>query len=346
MHGTFFFTDTSNYPCVNLNYILLFTGIKFHLIHTPGETDDQITVWLPDRKVLMPADNVYKSFPNLYAIRGSPTRDANRWVKSLDCIRELEAEFMVPSHTQAIIGKEHIEGILQNYRDGIQYVHDQTVRWINNGLTPDEIVRKVNLPERLKKHPYLQEFYGTVPWSVRGIYQSHLGWFDGKPENLHPLTQKQRFEKWAKLLMNGDFGVDGNGRLLADAERSLSLSTENLKNNNVHLEVELQWALELSSGVMAVTEPNDVLFKRAKAVKAKSLRELASTSSNANGRNYLLTSANELEGLDISTSHLTMQHTKMTLNIDIIMENLKYYLKAEECNENEEITVVFTFFSF
>ena len=40
-------------------------GLELEVIHAPGETDDQIVVWYPQKKVLFPADNIYKAFPNL-----------------------------------------------------------------------------------------------------------------------------------------------------------------------------------------------------------------------------------------------------------------------------------------
>jgi alkyl sulfatase BDS1-like metallo-beta-lactamase superfamily hydrolase len=54
--------------------ILSISGVSLRLIHAPGETDDQIVVYLPDKEVLCAADNIYKAFPNLYAIRGTPSR--------------------------------------------------------------------------------------------------------------------------------------------------------------------------------------------------------------------------------------------------------------------------------
>ena len=118
-------------------------GIKLVLVHAPGETPDQISIWLPQKKVLLPADNFYKSFPNLYAIRGTAYRDVAQWVKSLDKMRELNAEYLVPHHTRPLIGKDTIYETLTNYRDAIQFVHDQTIRLMNQGLTPPEIVEKV-----------------------------------------------------------------------------------------------------------------------------------------------------------------------------------------------------------
>ena len=65
------------------------------LVHTPGETDDQLYVWLPEKRVLMPGDNFYRAFPNLYAIRGTPYRDVRKWISSLD---EMIAEWAEGYH--------------------------------------------------------------------------------------------------------------------------------------------------------------------------------------------------------------------------------------------------------
>lgn len=143
-------------------------GRELVLHHAPGETDDHIVVHMPKENVLIAADNIYKSFPNIYAIRGTTTRDALQWVSSLDLMRNLHVEYLIPCHTKPIIGKKEVYEILTVYRDGIQFVHDQTVRLINRGLTPDEIIgeKLIQLPRSLREHPYLQEFYGTVDWYV------------------------------------------------------------------------------------------------------------------------------------------------------------------------------------
>lgn len=160
--GLIYPTNTFDGSSFNLNI----AGREFILYHAPGETDDQIVVYMPKEKVLFAADNIYKAFPNLYAIRGTTTRDAVKWVSSLDLMRNLHAEFMIPSHTKPVCGAENIYEVITIYRDGIQFVHDQTVRFMNKGYTPDEIIgnKLIQLPDQLKKHPYLQEFYGTVDW--------------------------------------------------------------------------------------------------------------------------------------------------------------------------------------
>jgi len=312
-------------------------GLNFQLFHTPGETDDHITVWLPDRKIMFPGDNIYKTFPNVYAIRGSPVRDANQWVKSLDLQRSLKAEHMVPSHTGAVSGADEIESLLMHYRDAIQYIHDQTVRWLNTGLGPDEIIQKIKLPSNLQTHDYLQEFYGTVAWSIRSVFQGYLGWFNGKPENLYPLTQAEHFQKLNRLL--------GSSSVLDDAERSVERSVNHLKDHDKHLIDELQWALELSAGVYAATDSSDPEHSRALEIEIDCLRKLAVSTFNPNGRNYYYTYSHELESnLDIGgDSGLTLANFMMQQNIDIIMQRLKYLLNAEACSENTGFTIAFNF---
>lgn len=190
--------------------IVSIEGINLELIHAPGETDDQIVVWIPDKKVLIAADNYYKSFPNLYTIRGTSYRDVLAWIRSLDKMRLLKAEYLVPCHSRPVTGSETIYGILTDYRDAIQFVHDQTIRGINRGLTPDELAETVKLPRHLAEKPYLREYYGTVAWSVRNIYNGYLGWFSGNSTDLNPLKLKERAERFASL-------AGGNKELLEHA---------------------------------------------------------------------------------------------------------------------------------
>jgi alkyl sulfatase BDS1-like metallo-beta-lactamase superfamily hydrolase len=246
-------------------------GIKFELVHAPGETNDQIFVWLPQKKVLLPADNFYKSFPNLYAIRGTPYRDVMQWVKSLDKMRALRPEYLVPSHTRPITGAGRIYETLTNYRDAIQFVHDQTIRCMNQGLTPDEIVERVKLPPHLARLPYLHEYYGTVAWSVRAIFGGYLGWFDGNATNLFPLPLRERAERLARL-------AGGEAALLEQAREAVAKSDH-------------QWALELTDQLLLLRPE----LKVARELKAKALIELGGRQIASTARHYYLTQALEVQ---------------------------------------------------
>ena len=247
-------------------------GVKVELVHAPGETNDQLFVWLPERGVLLPGDNIYKAFPNLYSIRGTQYRDVRAWVQSLDKMRALRPQHLVPSHTRAISGEDAIYETLTAYRDAIQFVHDQTIQGINRGLTPEELVEVVKLPPHLATHPYLQEYYGKVEWSVRGIFDGNLGWFDGDAAGLEPASPDERAAGMAGLAG----GVEGLQRA---ARQALA-------------EDKHAWAAELARHWIRL-EPES---REAKQVKADALRALGRREINANARNYYLTQALELEG--------------------------------------------------
>jgi alkyl sulfatase BDS1-like metallo-beta-lactamase superfamily hydrolase len=247
-------------------------GVNVRLVHAPGETDDQLFVWLPNERVLLPGDNIYKAFPNLYSIRGTSFRDVGAWAKSIDGMRALRPAHLVPSHTRPISGEEEIQQTLTAYRDAIQFVHDQTVQGINRGLTPDELVQTVKLPPHLASHPYLQEYYGKVAWSVRGIFNGYLGWFDGDAARLQPASPSERAARMASL-------AGGSEALLRAAREALQRE-------------ENAWAAELATHLLVL----DPKSSEAKQVKADALRALARRELNANARNYYLTQALELEG--------------------------------------------------
>ncbi len=248
-------------------------GRHLQLIHSPGETDDQIVVWLPEERVLLPGDNVYKAFPNLYTIRGTRYRDVLKWSVTVGEMRELGAEFMVPSHTRPVSGAAEIDDILGAYGDAIAYVHDQTVRGMNRGLDAQELAETIQLPPHLASHPWLQPFYGTVPWSVRSVYDGYLGWFDGNSTSLFPTPKAQRAQRMVAL-------SGGAESVLSAAQGSLAVDDP-------------QWAAELADLLLQAKASNTA---QAKLLKAQALRALARTTPNPNARNWYLTDALELEG--------------------------------------------------
>lgn len=247
-------------------------GVDFKLIEAHGETHDQLFVWLPAEKTLLPGDNIYAAFPNLYSTRGVPPRPVKDWIRSLEAMRALEPEYLVPSHTEPLIGKAVIRQTLTAYRDGIAFVHDSVIRMANAGYAPDDIARRIVLPPHLRDHPYLQEFYGTVPWSARGIYDGYLGWFDGNPTNLVRLHPRERAGRLLPLL-------GGREKVLTEIHQALEGK-------------DMAWAAELSDHLLAV-DPKD---REARGAKARAIEWIGRRQANPNARCYLLTSARELSG--------------------------------------------------
>jgi alkyl sulfatase BDS1-like metallo-beta-lactamase superfamily hydrolase len=245
-------------------------GITLEFVAAQGETEDQMLVWLPEYKVLCCGDNYYGCWPNLYAIRGSQYRDISAWVDTLDELITYQADYLLPGHTRPIIGESNVKETLTNFRDAIDFILTETLNSMNQGMTIDEVAEAVKLPEKWASLPYLGEFYGTVAWSVRGIYTGYVGWFDGNPTNLNPLPIRSRAEKTIVLM-------GGIGAVLSAIRDALD------KNDT-------QWAIELADILLAADSNN----KTAKQCKAQGLITLGHQETSANGRNYYLAYSKEL----------------------------------------------------
>ncbi|KAJ8310152.1 hypothetical protein KUTeg_012017 [Tegillarca granosa] len=247
-------------------------GLDVVFMQIPGESNDQIGMWVPEWKMFFCGDTFYFAFPNLYSIRGTPMRDPKLWYSSVQKIADLKPKYLVLSHHYPVQGKAKIQEYLTNYRDAIQYVHDQALRYINKGYYPDKVVEMVKLPQNLADLPYLQQCYGTVAWSVKGVFQLFLGWFSGDPAELLPMPYSEKAKRMKEL-------VGGVSSLVTKAKEALK-SGDN------------QWALELSSFALELKPDND----QARQLKTKALVALGDATSLPLAINYYKTFALEVSG--------------------------------------------------
>lgn len=156
-------------------------GTRFNMIHVGGETPDTSIIYIPEDKAVCIADDFYVSFPNIYTLRGTQQRPALQYAAALEKAISLEPEYLLPGHDEPVIGRERIKKMLTLYRDAILYVHDQTVKGMNDGKDVFTLMREIKLPKNLK----IDETYGSVSWSVRGIYEGYAGWFDGNIASMY-----------------------------------------------------------------------------------------------------------------------------------------------------------------
>ena len=175
------------------------SGIDLELIMAPGETPDHMIVWYPDKKILISGDNFYRSFPNLYAIRGTEYRDFDTWADTMDILMDLQPEVLAPGHTKALFGATEIKEILTDYRDAIRHVINETRNGMDAGFTIDQLAHSVKLPKKLAQKPYLREFYGRVDFAVRAYFVGTMGWFDGNPTSLGMISPTDEAEKFIHL---------------------------------------------------------------------------------------------------------------------------------------------------
>ena len=290
-------------------------NLTFELVHVPGETDDHLYVHIPEKEAVMVGDNFYRSFANLYAIRGTKFRNPMEWVRSLDKIRTLNAMYLVPSHSRPISGNENVQKALTDYRDGIQFLHDQTIRNINKGLTPDEIVQKVKLPEHLANSPYLKPFYGSLSSYIRSTFSGYLGWFSGNITDLHPLSPEERAIKISNL-------ASKQVKLLDEVKLAISNR-------------EYQWALELADMILAI-DPED---KDAKNLKADASDKLALVQTASNDYYFYKTVAGELRNeIDVQDTSNTITSAQLQATpLKAIFRSLPVNLNPEKSGDINKV---------
>ena len=249
-------------------------GVTIEMIEAHGETHDQLIVWIPQDRTLIAADNFYWTFPNLYTIRGTSPRPVDQWIKSIDTMRRLKPEHLVPSHTVPVTGEQEIATILTNYRDAIQWVRDEVIRGANRGDDLDTIAEHITLPPHLAGLQYTTEFYGQVDWSAKGIYTSNLGWFDGRPDRLYPMRAQEAAKREIDLM-------GGPDKVMALADAALQQN-------------DMRWAIHLLAKLADSGMATGNMHKALDEKLAVSYEKLAATLYNLNGRGYLLESAYEL----------------------------------------------------
>lgn len=244
-------------------------GVQVEMVRLPGEAEEQIMIWFPEKEVLCCGDNYFGCFPNLYAIRGGQYRNLATWIHSLDVLMSYPAKYLLPGHTALISGNEKIREVLGNFKNSIDYILTKTLEGMNAGKSPEELASEIRLPGEYANLPYLAEHYGCVEWTVREIYSAYLGWFDGNPTNLHPLAPKAHSEKMLDL-------IGGKTKTFEAAKRALK-------------EKEYQWCLELCDLLLAAEPDSKVL-----QLKAAALEKTAEYETSANGRHYYMECAKEL----------------------------------------------------
>ena len=134
-----------------------------------------------------------RNLHNLYTLRGAKVRDALLWSGYIHEAVDLfgEAEILFASHHWPTWGNEAVIEELETQRDTYKFIHDQTLRLANRGLTSREIAETLELPEALRRSFSNRGYYGTVRHNAKAVYQGYFGWYDGNPANLDPTLPRR-----------------------------------------------------------------------------------------------------------------------------------------------------------
>lgn len=300
---------------------LKIAGVDMHFAHIPSEAPDEVVVYFEEDKLLWGAEVIQgESYPNLHTIRGTRFRDPQNWYPGIDVMRNYNADILMLSHGRPVVGAKHVEDTLTAYRDAIQFTYDQSVKAINNGATPEDLIREIQLPKHLLTHPWLGNLYGGIRHSAKQIFTGELGWFDGDPTTLNPIHSSEASKRYVDMM-------GGKKKVMKAANRAADAG-------------DYQWAAELATHAIRV-DLDDMGPRR---FKANMLRELGYAESNINWRNWYLTSAEELDGtidrslkVDLSAPDILDTYTEGQL-----VAAMRFNLNAEK-TADDHYTVAFKF---
>jgi len=160
------------------------------ILSTPSETDDCVSIWLPEERVLYAGPAVIMACPNA----GTPfriQRDSVRWADTLDRLIALAPRFLIPPSGDPVDDSDKIKRILSTTAEALRYLYREVIDRINNGMTVVEILHDITYPPALFDLPWMGPSYGCPDFVVRDIYRSENGWWDRNPTTLHPAAPEK-----------------------------------------------------------------------------------------------------------------------------------------------------------
>ena len=190
-------------------------GVRMVFQFTPGtEAPTEMNTWFPQFKALWMAENTTNTLHNVLTLRGALVRDPLKWAAYINETIELygaDAEVKFQAHHWPLWGNAQIVDYLKKQRDLYKYIHDQTVRLMNEGYTGEEISEMIELPKELGQQWYNRDYYGTVRHNARAVYQRYMGWYDGNPSDLNNLPPEPAAKKYVEY-MGGEAAVLARAR--------------------------------------------------------------------------------------------------------------------------------------
>ncbi|RJF67454.1 alkyl/aryl-sulfatase [Rhodopseudomonas palustris] len=295
--------------------------IEFHLV--PGsEAPSEMISYYPQFKVLNMAEDTTHTLHNLYTLRGAAVRDGRLWSKyigeALDRYGD-RTDVVIAQHNWPVWGRDRVAGYLRKQRDVYKFIHDQSVRLMNYGLTPTEIAERLTLPASLANEFAARGYYGSVSHNAKAVYQFYLGWYDANPADLNPLPRVEQARK----------EIDYMG----GADAVLARAREDYKAG------QYRWVASVASKLVFADPAN----KAARALGADALEQLGYQAEASTWRNAYLLGAQELRS-GLTATALTTANPDLlkAVSVDLAFDFLAVRLNPAKA-EGKRIVVNWTF---
>jgi alkyl sulfatase BDS1-like metallo-beta-lactamase superfamily hydrolase len=296
--------------------------IEFHLV--PGsEAPAEMIMYYPQLKLLNMAEDANHTMHNLYTIRGAEIRDGRLWSKYIgEAIDRYgyRSDVVIAQHHWPLWGKDRILPYLKKQRDVYKFIHDQSVRLLNHGLTSTEIAERLTLPPSLASEFAARGYYGTLSHNAKAVYQFYLGWYDANPAALNPLPRAEEAKKEIDYM-------GGAAAVLARAREDFKAG-------------QYRWVASIASKLVFADPSN----QEARALGADALEQLGYQAEAATWRNAYLLGAQELRHGAPKNPAATKANAELLkgVSLDLAFDFLGVRLNAAKA-EGKHIVVNWTF---
>ncbi|WP_322102966.1 alkyl/aryl-sulfatase [Paraburkholderia sp. J41] len=270
-------------------------GIEIVFQLTPeSEAPAEMHFFFPQLRALNLAENGTRTLHNLCPLRGAQVRNAKLWSNYLNESLERyapHADVVFAQHHWPTWGNTRLTAFIEQQRDLYKFLHDQTVRMMNHGLSGVEIAEQMRLPDSLASQWHARGYYGTVSHNVKAIYQFYLSWYDGNPSNLHALPPEMSGPRYVEYMGGAQAMIE---RARRDFERG-----------------EYRWVAQVMNHLV-FAEPGN---RDARELCAAALEQMGFQAESATWRNAFLLGARELREGRASTAAVSPRSADMVCAI-------------------------------
>ncbi|MEQ1496285.1 MAG: alkyl sulfatase dimerization domain-containing protein [Novosphingobium sp.] len=247
-------------------------ALEFQIV-SGSEAPSELNVYIVPHRTLLSAEMSTCSLHNILTPRGAKVRDTHAWAGFLDEALRLyggRSDTVISSHCWPRFGQGEVSGMLASQRDNYRYLHDQSVRRMNQGQTPVELAEGITQPPELAQQWFNRGYYGTYSHNSKAVYQWYLGWYDANPVNLNPWPPQERAKRYVAA-------IGGPKKVIAQARKAMATG-------------DYRWSSELLSQLVFADPTN----KQARAMLADSFEQQGYQAESAIWRNQFLSAARDM----------------------------------------------------
>lgn len=286
-------------------------GWDFEFLYAPDtEAPEEMHIWIPQIKALTCAENANHSMHNIQTIRGARTRDARNFARYIDetLVRwGDQAQVHYGPHTWPVFGNDNVVAFLEGQRDMYKYIHDQSLRLANQGLTPLEAAEIVRLPDAIGQKWPNRYYHGGLHHNVRAVFHKELGFWDGDPATILPLLPADNATRHVALI--------GRKKILAEGRKAIEAA-------------DYRWAVQILHHLV-FADPDDT---EARKLQADAYEQLGYQQEVPQYRGIFLTAAKELrEGIaKLGQLNTDTLDTILAMPIDLLFDFMAVHVIGDK----------------